>query len=139
MSRDDPAWRDGAAADWPRPSRSPDALYSRWPAAAGDSSFTPPARRQVAVALGYDSGSGDTAPRVLAKGYGQIAERIVERAREAGLYIHHSPEMVSLLMQVDLDAHIPPALYQAVAELLAWLYGLEHAQAALPAVKPASA
>jgi flagellar biosynthesis protein len=34
--------------------------------------------------------------------------------------------MVSLLMQVDLDAHIPPALYQAVAELLSWVYRLEN-------------
>ncbi|MBM3396345.1 MAG: flagellar protein, partial [Betaproteobacteria bacterium] len=38
---------------------------------------------------------------------------------------HESPELVSLLMQVDLDDHIPPQLYRAVAELLAWLYRLE--------------
>ncbi|MFA7438836.1 EscU/YscU/HrcU family type III secretion system export apparatus switch protein [Castellaniella sp.] len=80
--------------------------------------------RSQAVALRYDP--ADTAPQVVAKGYGTIAERIVARAREHGLYVHRSPELVSLLMQVDLDAHIPPELYRAVAELLAWLYALEH-------------
>ncbi|WP_241022172.1 transporter [Burkholderia sp. Ac-20353] len=50
---------------------------------------------------------------------------IVARARDAGLYVHTAPEMVSLLMQVDLDDRIPPQLYQAVADLLAWLYALE--------------
>jgi flagellar biosynthesis protein len=54
-----------------------------------------------------------------------LAEMIVQRAKEAGLYVHEAPEMVSLLMQVDLDARIPPQLYQAVAELLAWLHRLE--------------
>jgi flagellar biosynthesis protein len=39
--------------------------------------------------------------------------------------VHESPELVSLLMQVDLDQHIPPQLYRVVAELLAWLYTLE--------------
>lgn len=81
--------------------------------------------RRGAVALMYDQESNDRAPRVVAKGYGLIAEMIVRRAREEGLFVHESPEMVSLLMQVDLDSHIPPLLYQAVAELLAWLYQLE--------------
>ncbi|AOJ82321.1 MULTISPECIES: EscU/YscU/HrcU family type III secretion system export apparatus switch protein [Burkholderia] len=83
-----------------------------------------PQRKRAAV-LAYDAKGGDTAPRVVAKGYGLVAERIIERARDAGLYVHTAPEMVSLLMQVDLDARIPPQLYQAVAELLAWLYALE--------------
>lgn len=80
--------------------------------------------RTSAVALSYDS--KDPAPRVVAKGYGVLAETIARTARENGLYIHESPELVSLLMQVDLDAHIPPQLYLAVAELLAWLYRLEN-------------
>jgi flagellar biosynthesis protein len=81
--------------------------------------------RRSAAALVYDSHGGDTTPRVVAKGYGLVADMIVERAKEAGLYVHEAPEMVSLLMQVDLDARIPPQLYQAVAELLAWLHRLE--------------
>lgn len=77
-----------------------------------------------AVALAYSA--GETAPRVVAKGRGLIAEEILRRALAAGVPVHASREMVSLLMQVDLDRHIPPELYRAVAELLAWLYRLEH-------------
>ena len=62
-----------------------------------------------------------------------VAREILERAREAGVYVHESPELVSLLMQVDLDARIPPQLYIAVAELLAWLYRVEHGSEAGPA------
>lgn len=80
--------------------------------------------RAFAVALTYQKEDG--APRVVAKGRGRIAEEIVARATEAGVFVHQSPELVSLLMQVDIDEHIPPALYRAVAELLAWLYRLEH-------------
>ncbi|WP_423821854.1 EscU/YscU/HrcU family type III secretion system export apparatus switch protein [Salinisphaera sp. SPP-AMP-43] len=81
--------------------------------------------RPEAVALRYDA--GDDAPRVVAKGYGDIADAIIEKARENGLYVHSEPELVRLLSQVDLDARIPPALYVAVAELLAWVYELERA------------
>lgn len=79
--------------------------------------------REVAVALAYRS--GESAPQVIAKGRGLIAETIISEARTHGIYVHESPELVSLLMQVDLDQHIPPQLYQAVAELLAWLYKME--------------
>lgn len=81
------------------------------------------APRGEAVALTY--ATGDAAPRVVAKGRGLIAQEIISRAREAGVFVHESPELVSLLMQVDLDARIPPELYVAVAELLAWLHSIE--------------
>jgi len=79
--------------------------------------------RTSAVAVRYDL--KDAAPRVVAKGYGNIADTIIRTARENELYVHESPELVNLLMQVDLDAQIPPQLYVAIAELLAWLYALE--------------
>jgi flagellar biosynthesis protein len=92
--------------------------------------------RREAVALAYEHGD-DTAPRVVAKGYGELADMIVHRARESGLYVHESSQMVSMLMGVDLDSHVPPMLYQAVAELLAWLYRLENgANMPMPAPKP---
>jgi flagellar biosynthesis protein len=78
---------------------------------------------QSAVALAYQT--GDLAPKVVARGRGLIAEQIIERAREHGVFVHESKELVALLMQVDLDSHIPPALYRAVAELLAWLYHID--------------
>ncbi len=85
--------------------------------------------RQLAVALAYQA--GQAAPKVVAKGRGLIAQTIIERAKDAGVYVHESPELVSLLMQVDLDQHIPPELYLAVAELLAWIYRLEHGEGGL--------
>lgn len=79
--------------------------------------------RRQALALAY--GEGDGAPRLVAKGYGEVAERIIAEAQRNGVHIHDSPELVGLLMQLDLDAQIPPQLYQVVAELLAWVARLE--------------
>ncbi|MBS1186267.1 MAG: flagellar biosynthesis protein [Burkholderiaceae bacterium] len=79
-----------------------------------------------AVALAYHA--GDLAPKVVAKGRGLIADEIIRRAREHGIHVHESRELVALLMQVELDKNIPPALYRAVAELLAWLYHIESEQ-----------
>jgi flagellar biosynthesis protein len=78
---------------------------------------------QTAVAIAYQT--GDNAPKVVAKGKGLIAEEIISRAKEHGVFIHQSKELVSLLMKVDLDQDIPPNLYRVVAELLAWLYHIE--------------
>jgi flagellar biosynthesis protein len=83
-------------------------------------------KRKAAIALAYQT--GDSAPRVVAKGRGLIAQAIIERAKEHGVYVHDSEDLVGLLMQVELDEKIPPQLYQAVAELLAWLYRLEKAE-----------
>ncbi|MBZ0105516.1 MAG: EscU/YscU/HrcU family type III secretion system export apparatus switch protein [Sulfuricella denitrificans] len=87
-----------------------------------------PDDRRTAVALAYHA--GQSAPKVVARGRGLLADAIIARAKEAGVYVHESPALVSLLMQVDLDQHIPPELYLAVAELLAWLYRLEHGETA---------
>lgn len=76
-----------------------------------------------AIALTYHAGK--SAPRVVAKGDGLTAQEIIRRAREAGVHVHESRELVGMLMQVDLDREIPPLLYTAIAELLAWVYRLE--------------
>lgn len=83
-------------------------------------------RHQSAVALAYQGGDG--APKVVAKGKGLMAEQIIQRAGDAGVFVHESKELVALLMQIDLDRQIPPALYRAIAELLAWLYHIESGQ-----------
>ncbi len=80
--------------------------------------------KQQAIALAYET--GDFAPKVVAKGRGLIAEQIIARAKAHQVFVHESKELVALLMQVDLDDHIPPVLYQTIAEILAWLYHLEH-------------
>jgi flagellar biosynthesis protein len=76
-----------------------------------------------AVAIAYQDGAG--APTVVAKGRGLIADQIILRAQENGVHVHESKELLSLLMEVDLDRQIPPTLYRAIAELLAWLYHVE--------------
>ena len=78
---------------------------------------------QQAIALAY--ATGDYAPKVVAKGRGAVAEQIIAKAKEHKIFVHESKELVALLMQVDLDDHIPPSLYLAIAEILAWLYKLE--------------
>lgn len=94
-------------------------------------------RRRAAVALAYETADG--APRVVAKGRGELARRIIERAREAGVFVHESPELVSLLLEVDVDTRIPPELYVAVAEVLAWVYRVERGEAPLtPPAAPAA-
>lgn len=94
-----------------------------------------PDKQRAAAALAYRSGDG--APRVVAKGRGVVADSIIEKARASGVYVHESRELLALLMQIDLDSHIPPQLYVAVAELLAWLYHLEDAgKQALPNPNP---
>ena len=94
--------------------------------AGGDAREGEQPDRPSAIALSY--ANKNRAPIVVAKGYGAVADSIVQRARESGLYVHESPDLVKLLMHVKLDAEIPPQLYVAVAEVLAWLYRLEPAQ-----------
>ena len=84
-----------------------------------------------AIALAYSQ--TDAAPRVVARGKGLVAEQIIARAKEHGVYVHESPELVALLIQVDIDEHIPPQLYMAIAELLAWLYRIENGGTAIDA------
>lgn len=84
-----------------------------------------PQRRAAALSYEPTDARAGLAPRLVAKGRGFVADEIIERARAAGVPVHESRELVSLLLQLDLDAHIPPALYVAVAEVLAWVYRLE--------------
>ncbi|MCA1772854.1 MAG: EscU/YscU/HrcU family type III secretion system export apparatus switch protein [Halomonas sp.] len=81
--------------------------------------------RRQAVALAYQD--HERAPRVVAKGYGDLAERIMAEAQRQGIYVHDAPELVALLMQLDLDAEIPANLYQVIAELLVWVFELSEA------------
>ncbi len=89
-------------------------------------SHHPTKHNQQAIALAYDT--GDYAPRVVAKGQGLVAEHIIALAKEHHVFVHESKELMQMLMQVDLDQHIPPALYLAIAEILAWLYRMEEEQ-----------
>jgi flagellar biosynthesis protein len=74
-----------------------------------------------AVALKYEM-KKDRAPRITAKGRGRIAERIIEVAKEHNIPLHEDKEMVQVLDALDLDMEIPRELFQAVAEVLAFIY-----------------
>lgn len=74
-----------------------------------------------AAALRYERAT-DRAPKVVARGEGHVAERILALAREHGIPIHEDRELVQVLTKLDLDAEIPLEVYQAVSEILAFLY-----------------
>lgn len=74
-----------------------------------------------AIALHYDE---KTAPRVTAKGEGFIAEQIISIAKKHGIPLQKNEELTALLSEVNLSEEIPPKLYLAVAQLLAFLYYL---------------
>ena len=80
-------------------------------------------KRRKAVALKYEPVT-DNAPRVTAKGTGLIAERIIELAKQEGIPIKEDPDLVGALAQLDFYEEIPPELYKAVAEILAFAYRL---------------
>lgn len=76
----------------------------------------------LAVALRWD---GDGAPRVTAKGSGEVAERILALAREHEVPLREDRALVAVLSKVELDQQIPPGLYKAVAEVIAFAYALQ--------------
>ncbi len=76
---------------------------------------------QTAVALYYD---GDGAPRITAKGRGNIAERILEIAKKHHVPIREEVELTRLLAQVELGDEVPAELYLAVAQVIAFAYRL---------------
>jgi flagellar biosynthesis protein len=81
-----------------------------------------PAQKHAA-ALRYEQGA--KAPKVVATGRQQIAERIIEAAREAGVPIREDPALAQALAQLDLGDEVPAELWQAVAETLVWALRLD--------------
>jgi flagellar biosynthesis protein len=82
------------------------------------------ARRKAAVALRYDP-VRDDAPRVLAAGEGKMAEALLRIAEEHRVPIHTDAALAGALIKLKVGAEIPPELYAAVAEVLAFLWRLE--------------
>lgn len=80
--------------------------------------------RKAAVALGYDP-KQDAAPKVLAAGQGEIARMIEQVAQAHGVPIHQDHPLAQALVRLEVGSQIPPELYRAVAEVLAFLYKLE--------------
>lgn len=93
--------------------------------------LSPAPRRNRVVALRYEHNSA--APRVIARGEGFVAEQLIARAEEAGVPVRAEPELVELLLKLDLNELVPPTLYAAVAEVLAWAYRIDGRPTAPPA------
>ena len=82
-----------------------------------------------AVALRYDL-EKDRAPRIVAKGSGEVAERILELAQKHGVPVHEDPELIAALARLDVQDQIPPELYQVMAEVLTFIYKANKKKAA---------
>ncbi|KJS22563.1 MAG: hypothetical protein VR72_05930 [Clostridiaceae bacterium BRH_c20a] len=80
-------------------------------------------KTKKAVALKYNP--FESAPKAVALGKGEIAEKILAIAAEKGIPIVIKPEVVDRLIDVDLNQEIPPELYEVVAEILAFIYKLD--------------
>lgn len=83
-----------------------------------------PIADRLAVALNYERGT-DHAPRVVAKGRGELAERIVAVARDNGVVIEENAALAAALSFVDIDDPIPEELYKAVAEVIGFVLRLQ--------------
>lgn len=84
-----------------------------------------------AVALKYEA-ERDLAPKVIAKGRGHVAEHILETAQKNAVPVYQDKTLVNMLMALEIDREIPPELYKAIAEVMAYVYNMDksHGQAA---------
>jgi len=82
-------------------------------------------RLKKAVAMKYDPLTS-SAPVVIAKGQGELAERILESAKENGVPIQEDQSLVEVLSKLDIDQEIPPELFAVVAEILSFVYRADH-------------
>ena len=76
-----------------------------------------------AVALAYFR--EDSAPKVVAKGQGLVAEKIIEKAKEEDIYIYEDEKLVESLIDLEVNEEIPEQLYEAVAEIIFYIYNLD--------------
>ncbi|HIC44241.1 MAG TPA: FlhB-like flagellar biosynthesis protein [Sulfurimonas sp.] len=81
----------------------------------------PTTKTLKAAAIKYDKKKG-TAPKVVAKGKGEVAQKIISLAKEHDLPIRKDEDLVELLSKVELDKEVPENLYKAVAEVFAFVY-----------------
>ncbi|MDR3348766.1 MAG: EscU/YscU/HrcU family type III secretion system export apparatus switch protein [Acidaminococcales bacterium] len=77
-----------------------------------------------AVALSYDT-EKDSAPKVVAKGKGVTAENILKTAKSSFVPVYQNKALTQMLMALEIDSEIPPELYQAVAEVLSYVYRVD--------------
>ncbi len=81
-------------------------------------------KKKVAVAIAYDP--GDTAPKIVASGKGNIADKIIDKAQENGIPLHKDDKLADTLSLLELGDYIPPELYEVVAQVLLFVDRLDH-------------
>ncbi len=78
-----------------------------------------------AIGLKYNRVDNKSAPSVVSKGYGDLAEAIIALAEENGVLVHEDPYLSNILSTLDVGQDIPETLYFVIAELLAYSYVLQ--------------
>ncbi len=86
-----------------------------------------------AIALEFDP--EDEAPRVIASGRGELAERIIERAKEVQVPVHRDDKLADTLSRLDIGDMIPPELYEVVAEILVFVDSMDKIKAKIAKAK----
>jgi len=81
--------------------------------------------QKKAVALKYDI-EEDNAPRIVANGKGELAQKLIKFAREHDIPIRENEDIVDILVQLNIGEDIPPQLYEVIAEILSFIYNLEN-------------
>jgi len=80
-------------------------------------------KKEAAVALKYNQ-EKNQAPKVIAKGEGKTAQKIIELANEHDIPIKKDEDLLELLSKVEIDKEVPPEMYKAVAEVFSFIYNV---------------
>lgn len=88
-----------------------------------------PSQNKVSVALEYVS--GEEAPKIIASGRGYLADKIIDRAKEADVPIHKDSKLANTLAKLEIGDMIPPELYDVVAEILVFVDDCDRLKAKL--------
>lgn len=80
-----------------------------------------------AIALSYDP--SEDAPKVIASGRGVLAEKIIEKAKEASVPVHRDDSLADTLSRLEIGEMIPPELYEVVAEILVFVDAMDKIKA----------
>lgn len=102
-------------------------------ALAGKQKKSGPEKPKQAIALAYDP--DEAAPKVIASGKGALAERIIERAKEADVPVHRDDKLADTLSRLEIGDMIPPELYEVVAEILVFVDAMDKIKAKMDMTK----
>ncbi|MFA5575791.1 MAG: EscU/YscU/HrcU family type III secretion system export apparatus switch protein [Tissierellaceae bacterium] len=81
--------------------------------------------KEIRKAVGLSYKIGDTAPKVIAKGKGIVADRILDKAIEEDVQVYKDEELVNSLMNLEINEEIPEDLYEAIAEIIFYVYSID--------------